>query len=373
MATITSDYTHYTCSEYPICLYSTTGRCAKGHTLGSNCPFLTDDHDDLDDDDLEGDEAAVAAEARSLINVHDTDDLDDDNSENEVTGTTSDSDAIYFGSGKALPESNIERITYAFPTKLILIIGGPNCGKTTLVASIFDSFQEGPLGKFIFAGSQTQVGFEERCHTARLSSTSKRVNPETERTKSADFFYLHLAIRDKSLLHKAQHLLFTDVSGERFRNARDTDADMNQLIILKKADHIFYMVDGETLSNITTRSSTRGDVFTFLKRAIQANLLTKDNKLTILINKFDKVIKNSAEEKIKSFFINPLNEQFSEIIEDVLATVARPSRDSDSTKTQNLDAFLDLCTRNAEVDMEASSYDKPVISNPREFTLFFSK
>jgi len=370
MATLASDYTHYTCSEYSTCLYSTRGICAKGHTLGSNCPFLTDDHDDLEDDDLEGDEAA---EARSLINVHDTDDLDADNSENEVARLKSASDATYFGPGTALLESNIEIITYAFPTKLILIIGGPNCGKTTLIASIFDSFQEGPLGKFIFAGSQTQVGFEERCHAARLSSTSKRVNPDTERTKSAEFSYLHLAIRDKSLLNKAQHLLFTDVSGERFKNARDRDDDMNQLTILKKADHVFYMVDGEALSTIATRSVTRIDIFTFIKRAIQTGLLTKENKLIILINKFDKVIKNSAEESIKSFFINPLKEQFSEVIDEVLTTVARPSRDSGSSKTQNLDAFLNICTRNVETSTEVSSYDKPVVSNPREFTLFFSK
>lgn len=370
MATITSDYTHYTCSEFPACTYSTTGKCARGHTTGTNCPFLTDDYDDLEDDDLEDDNAEATSEARNLLNIHDSDDLDEDNPGAETPDT---SDTVYFTSGQALLESSVQSITYAFPTKLILVIGGPNCGKTTLVASIFDSFQEGPLGNFMFAGSYTQVGFEERCHTARLSSTSKRVNPETERTKSSEFSYLHLSIRDKALLKQTQHLLFTDVSGERFKSARDRDEDMNQLTILRKADHIFYMVDGEALSTIATRSPTRADIFAFLRRAIQSGLLTNKNKLNIIINKYDKVIKNSAEESINSFFITPLKEQFSEVISDVITTVARPSRDSGSTETKNLDVFLDLCTRSTIANPEVSVYDKPVTSVIREFTLFFSK
>lgn len=369
MAT-SGDYSDYTC-EQPRCTYGTTGICMRNYNPGSACPFLSHDHD-LEDEDIEDDaedEDADAAES-DLLDAHDKDDLDEDGSDDEEDKPAPVADSVYFASGEAMPESGIETITYAFPTKLILIIGGPECGKTTLVSAIFESFQKGPLGDFIFAGSHTQVGFEAISYLAR--EASGRANPVTERTKSADFLHLHLSIRDRSLAHKAQHLLFTDVSGERFNLARDAQAEMNGLTILKKADHIFYMVDGESLSNIGTRDTTKHDVIIFLRRAIQANLLTKENKLVVLINKFDRVIKNSAEQAIDSFFTSPLKKLFPDIIADVITTVARPKRDSLNHRTQNLDTFLNLCTRNSKSDMENSVHHTPTSNTLREFSRLFS-
>lgn len=360
------DYSDYTC-EQPRCTYSTTGICVKNYTPANECPFLSYEHD-LEDEDLEDD---VEDGESNLLNAHDTDDLKGDSPGDDEEKSTPVADSIYFASGEALLGSSIETITYAFPTKLILIIGGPDCGKTTLVSAVFESFQKGPLGNFIFAGSHTQVGFETISYFAR--EASGRVDPETERTKSAEFLYLHLSIRDKLLAHKAQHLLFTDVSGERFNLARDAQAEMDELTILKKADHIFYMVDGEALSNVETRSTTKQDVIIFLKRAIKAHILTKDNQLIILINKFDRVIKNSAEQAIESFFTAQLKKLFPDIIADVITTVARPKRDSLSHRTQHLDVFLDLCTRTTKNDKENFVYQTSTATNLREFSRLFSK
>lgn len=369
MAT-SGDYSDYTC-EQPRCTYNITGLCVKNHSPASACPFLSDEHD-LEDEDLEDDvEDGNEDEKSNLLNAHDTDDLKVDSPSDDEDESAPVADSIYFASGEALLDSSIETITYAFPAKLILIIGGPKCGKTTLVSSVFESFQKGPLGDFIFAGSHTQVGFELISYLAR--EASGRADPDTERTKSQEFLYLHLSIRDKALAHKAKHLLFTDVSGERFKLARDNQDWMNELTILKKADHIFYVVDGEALSNVETRNTTKQDVIIFLRRAIKAHLLTKDNQLTILINKFDRVIKNSAEQAVESFFTAQLKQSFPDIIADVITTVARPKRDSLSHRTQHLDVFLDLCTRTTKNNKKNIVYYTSTTTNSREFSRFFSK
>ncbi|WP_201980428.1 TRAFAC clade GTPase domain-containing protein [Hymenobacter rubidus] len=367
MATL-GDYSDYTC-EQPLCTFSTTGVCVKNFTPANKCPFLSNEHD-LEDEDLE-DDVEDGDEESALLNAHDIDDLKGGSPGDDEDKSTPVADSIYFASGEALLGSSIETITYAFPAKLILIIGGPDCGKTTLVSAVFESFQKRALGNFIFAGSYTQVGFELISYLAR--EASGKIDPDTERTKSAEFLYLHLSIRDKLLAHKAQHLLFTDVSGERFNLARDTQAEMDELTILKKADHIFYIVDGEALSNVKTRDTTKQDVIIFLKRAIKANLLTKDNQLIILINKFDRVIKNSAQQAVELFFTAQLKKLFPDIIADIITTVARPKRDSLSHQTHNLDVFLDLCTRNTKIDKENLVYYTSTTTNSREFSRLFSK
>ena len=353
------DYSHYTCELAPQCTISTTGICLKGYAV-SSCPNLTDEHDELEDEDLEDEEDSKEKDS-DLLNAHDTEDEEDE--------STKTADSIYFGSGEALPESLIQTITYAFPTKLILFIGGVGCGKTTLIAAIVEAFQKGPLGGFIFAGSRTQVGFEQRSHRARRGAG--RVKPDTERTKSTDFLYLHLSIRDELAAGHVQHLLFTDVSGERFKSACETDEEMQSLTVLTRADRIFYVVDGEALSSLDDRFQERADVELFLERAIQNNLLSEENKLTILINKFDAVSSDEEEIELESFFTAPIREQFALVIAGVHVTVARPSEGRRITDTKNLDVLLQLSARNREYSNEASS--QVVVDHPREFYRLFSE
>jgi energy-coupling factor transporter ATP-binding protein EcfA2 len=351
------DYSHYTCDLAPQCTISTTGKCLKGFEV---CPHLNDDHDeDLEDEEDSEDEDSEDEKNSDLLNAHDSEDEED-----ESTKTV---DSTYFGSGEALPESLIQTITYAFPTKLILFIGGVGCGKTTLVAAIVEAFQKGPLGGFIFAGSRTQVGFEQRSHRARRGAG--RVKPDTERTKSIDFFHLHLSIRDELAAGHVQHLLFTDVSGERFKSACETDTEMQSLTVLKRANRIFYVVDGEALNSLDDRFQERADVELFLERAIQNNLLSEENKLTILINKFDAVLSDEDEIELESFFTAPIREQFAAVIAGVHVTVARPSEGRRITDTKNLDILLQLSARNREHSSEASSHS--VVDHPREFYRLF--
>lgn len=365
----TDDYSHFTCELAPQCLVSTTGKCLKGYIVAT-CPHSTDDHDELEDEDLEEDESEDEEDSKGgdsdPLNAHDTDEEDAEDEDNNSSKTH---DSIYFGDGEALPESKIQTITYAFPTKLILFIGGVGCGKTTLVSAIAEAFQKGPLGDFIFAGSRTLVGFEQRSYLARRGAD--RVKPETERTKSMEFLHLHLSIRDKSATNSIQHLLFTDISGERFENACATDEEMHSLTVLKRADHIFCVVNGEALNSLNDRFKEQEFVESFLERAIKNNLLSEENKITILINKFDAVLSDEDEKELKEFFTDPLKERFAHVITGVHETVARPGRGRRITEPQNLDILLHLCARNSEYTSEAPSHS--AINYSREFYRLFSE
>jgi energy-coupling factor transporter ATP-binding protein EcfA2 len=365
----TDDHSHFTCELAPQCLVSTTGKCLKGY-VATTCPHSTDDHDELEDEDLEEEESEDAEDSKGgdsdPLNAHDTDEEDAEDEANESSKTH---DSIYFGDGEALPESKIQTITYAFPTKLILFIGGVGCGKTTLVSAIAEAFQKGPLGDFIFAGSRTLVGFEQRSHLARRGAD--RVKPETERTKSMEFLHLHLSIRDKSAKNSIKHLLFTDISGERFENACATDKEMQSLTVLKRADHIFYVVNGEALNSLNDRFKEQEFVESFLERAIKNNLLSEENKITVLINKFDAVLSDEDEKELKEFFTDPLKERFASIITGVHETVARPGQGRRITEPQNLDILLHLCVRNREYTSEAPSHS--AVNYTREFYRLFSE
>lgn len=369
----TDDYSRYTC-DLAQCTISKTGVCLKNHA-DSMCPHLTDDHDELEDEDLEeedsededsddedsDDEDNSDVDGSNLLNAHDTEEEDD--------GPTKIVDSIYFGPGEALPESLIQTITYAFPTKLILFIGGIGCGKTTLVSAISEAFQKGPLGGFIFAGSRTQVGFEQRSHLARRGAG--RVKPLTERTKSVEFFHLHLSIRDESATGSIKHLLFTDVSGERFKSACETDEEMQSLTVMNRADRIFYVVDGEALNSLENRFQERADVELFLERAIQNNLLSEENKLTILINKFDALSSDEEEAELESFFTTPIREQFAAVIAGVHVTVARPSEGRRISDTLNLELLLQLSARSKEHSSSVPSHI--AVNHSREFYRLFSE
>ncbi len=78
------------------------------------------------------------------------------------------------------PISGME-ITRAALTRVIVLAGSEASGKTTLLVSLYERFQEGAFTEYLFAGSRTLLGLEMRCHRARIQSGASK--PDTERTR----------------------------------------------------------------------------------------------------------------------------------------------------------------------------------------------
>ncbi|MBA4760007.1 hypothetical protein [Sphingosinicella sp.] len=146
--------------------------------------------------------------------------------------------------GDSLDADACDRILRASGGKLIGIVAGPEAGKTTLIATIYELIHRAKIAGIGFAGSDTLRGYEERCHLARVASNATK--PETLRTKTWEqlsFTHLKLAID-----HQRLDVLFSDRSGEHFDNVLDTPGDILGFEELIRADQIWIVVDLERLS-----------------------------------------------------------------------------------------------------------------------------
>ncbi len=203
--------------------------------------------------------------------------------------------------GEALNLEGAKAITQASLTRLIIFAGAPDSGKTTLLTSIYESLQWGPFAGYIFAGSQTLLGFEQRCHFGRIASG--RMTADTDRTKLKPGQYpqlLHLRVRAEDLVRPTQDLLLSDLPGETFRLAKDSMEECKNLSILRRTDHFVLFLDGDKLSKSESRAEVMIDGSSLLRSCLDAELLGKHSLVDILFTKWDIVqrspYKNKAEE-----------------------------------------------------------------------------
>lgn len=196
-------------------------------------------------------------------------------------------------------------ITAASPTRVLVVAGLADSGKTTLVASIYECFlKRRSFAGYCFAGSETLLGFEKRCHLARTASGLSRA--DTERTgRSEGTPLLHLRVRPEGRKSPGRDLLFTDVFGEAFREAKDSSDACRRLGILRRADRLLLLVDGGELSQNERRFAAYSAVRDFLRRSLDTGMLPLDPLVDVLATKWDIVDrlppreKASAEEYIR--------------------------------------------------------------------------
>jgi len=182
------------------------------------------------------------------------------------------------------PRSAAE-ITRAALTRLIIIAGEAESGKTTLLASIHQKLNEGPFAGYLFAGSQTLFGWERRCHLARIASG--RSSPDTERTLGLKHTLLHLRVRRSDLSMPGQDILFTDISGELFRRVRDSGEECRRLSILRRADHFVLTLDGDKLSRSDVRQEAFHNGALILRSCCDEGMLTSNSFVDVLFTKYD--------------------------------------------------------------------------------------
>lgn len=194
--------------------------------------------------------------------------LSEESAEPTVTSEQSDElEMIDLPDGLDFTPITASRITQARLTRVIVVAGDRDSGKTTLVTSLFDKFQEGPFAGYLFAGCRTLRGLERRCFPSRIES--ERVQPHTTRTTRGDGqSLLHLRLRAQTLISPAQDLLLSDISGEFFRDACDSTEGCQHLKVLRRADHLALCIDREKLAS----SSQRHEAFNTGKLLLQSSL-----------------------------------------------------------------------------------------------------
>jgi hypothetical protein len=250
------------------CDIAVTGKCLEGFEPPSTCPYLSVESSPGAD--------AAAAEGSAFIDLP---------------------------TGEALTETQATEITRQGVTRVVIIAGPTGSGKTTILTSLFESFLEAPFGNFLFGGSRTLVGFERRCHDAR--SASGRDVPHTSHTPVdvVDFLHLRLLAASGSIVG-AQNLLLSDISGERFRTLRDSSEAVKKMPMLKRADHLCLVLDGEKLADRKLRHAARTDARTLLRSILEAGILSSACKVNIVFAKWDLVLGSADREAVTSFVAN---------------------------------------------------------------------
>ena len=216
---------------------------------------------------------------------------------------------IQLPTGGGFDPQSASMVTCAAPTRLIVLAGAIDSGKTTLLASIYEMFQEAPLAGYLFAGSLTLPALERRCHLARIASS--RSTPDTERTKVTDDTLLHLRVRAEDCSRPSQDVLFTDLGGERFRLAKDSTDECRRLELLLRADHFVLLIDGAKLASLADRHQAHVSAGSLLRSCLDAEMLGPHSYVDVLFAKWDLVAPELGKHRLKKF-LEEVRSQFKE-------------------------------------------------------------
>jgi GTPase SAR1 family protein len=266
------------------CMVAKDGKCLEGFEPITDCPHF-----------VAPSEAAAEDEVQPAPKP--------DQQITEANATVS-RDTVYetveLYSGKELDYTSALRITKAALTRIVVLVGGAKSGKTTLLVSLYEWFLQKPLAGYMFAGSDCLPAFDERCHLSRIES--QRDTEDTERTKSMSTeTMLHLQVRDQNLEKPAQDILLSDINGEIFDRSLNSASDIKEVEILKRADHLTLLLDGEKLSSLHSRNqaATSGDLM--LRSFVEAGMIGINTYVQVVFTKDDLLIDTTAAEDTEEF------------------------------------------------------------------------
>ena len=340
------------------CTVDVTGECYEGITDFTTCPNYALSIDDTIDDEASDDE----------INELDSDKTDSPDGGLIDLGQPN----INLYAGNELDYADSLRITRAASTKVVVIVGANDSGKTTLLNSIYEHFLQGAISSYLFAGSETLAPFDRRCHLSRTDS--ERQTEDTERTKSfSEQTMLHLRVRHNSLVTPIQSLLLSDIRGELFNKAIEFQTEAQRIKILKRADHLAILIDGAKLADLKQRNQAAIIAQMTLRSFLEAGMIGKQTMVEILFNKEDLMQKNDWG-RIQTL----LNEVEREILQKHEQSIGRISfhrivaRAEENVETRGIpDIFRRWMEDSVEITTKSSlsKFELPV-SSPREFDRF---
>lgn len=231
--------------------------------------------------------------------------------------------------GKELNEVAALDLAKSRPVQWIVLAGPSDCGKTTLLLSMYELFHWRNVEGYAFAGSNSLPAFEERCYLSRRDSGN--VVPHTQRTpyKGPDPQYLHLRIRSTEGLRPFTDFLCTDVSGEMFEHARDSTTECKEMIFLKRANHFLLFLDSAKGVQQDKRWAMFEDSRALLRSCVDSEMIGANCVVNVVWSRFDYFIAKAAEDRHRLFRIEvekELRETFNQRIPSLMFSevAARP-------------------------------------------------
>lgn len=265
--------------------------------------------DDLDDSEDPEDEGLLVPQGEGRQGGDDKPDL-----EEPLAG-------ISLFSGTDMSAEQARDIMAGSLCRVVVVAGMPDSGKTTLLATLYELFQSGPFAGYHFAGSRTQLGFDERCHRGRTAS--HRAEEDMERTLPGAVGYLHVALRKTSGDQPIRHVLFTDISGETFRDEVRNSASATQALeVLRRADHFVLLIDAAELANPARRQRAVADSRMVLESCVQEGMIGPRTHVEVAYARWDLVpVTETAEGGRLAVFLARVVEPSLSVVEGRVASL----------------------------------------------------
>lgn len=190
-------------------------------------------------------------------------------------------------------------VTASSRTRVIALAGAPNCGKTTLIASLLHRFMRGPFAGFHFAGSRTLKGFDQRCYLARtVANAAEADTPRTSQGTARNLLHLRLRSVEQG---EPRDILFLDVSGEDFREATKSLAEAKRLTYLRRADRLVILLDGARLADNSSRHLGTHNATMLLQSLCDASQVHIGSRVHLVVTKWDEVATCGSRAETEEF------------------------------------------------------------------------
>jgi energy-coupling factor transporter ATP-binding protein EcfA2 len=209
-------------------------------------------------------------------------------------------------SGRALSLQETYNIMASENTALVVLVGPSESGKTTIETMLYQMFQRSKISNYVFAGSKTIQGYEERSFYTRI--TSRQDVATTPRTsRGSQELFLHLRLFDDSKKKKINYL-FADLSGEEiYAHMANVESISQSMPFLKCTDFLTVILDGDRLINKNQRNGVIEEAATIIRTIFDAGLYSVLTKVQIVISKYD-TIKLADDANTNQFIENNVKE-----------------------------------------------------------------
>lgn len=269
----------------PDCRVAEDGKCVEGFELDA-CPHYGHAPEVLNDEDM------VAEESRAEA-------------------------AIALPGADTLTPDQVTWLLRAGETRIIAIIGPSDAGKTSLIASLYDLFQEGPVAGIDFARSRSLQAFEHACHDARAAS--RRGVPHINRTPRGEVRFYHLDVGGGAA-GAALALAIGDRAGEEYRGAADDPSVVTGFAEVRRADSLALLVDGERLLDAGARHNLRHEITMILQALIDGAAVKVGQRLALVLTKLDAIEASPEAERAEADFrgiVTNLERLFGDVFSSV--------------------------------------------------------
>lgn len=322
------------CSN-PDCRVADIGRCVDGFEL-HDCPRYGRDADE--------DMNASAV-------------IDEESADGHV-------ESIQLSTADTLTPSEASGLLRVGDARVIAILGPLGSGKTSLIASLYDLFQAGPVAEIEFSRSRTLHAFERACHDAR--SASRRSEPDMNRTPRGGVRFYHLDIGGGAA-GNVLTLVMGDRSGEEYQEVADDASIASVFCEVVRADSLTVLIDGERLLDAGARHNLRNETILMLQALHDRGSLRFGSRLALVLTKLDAVQDSSfAERAVRDFdrLLSSLRLRFRDVLSSIEPFQIAASPKTDMTRGTGLRELLSFWLQPAVTPARAAG---PVPSFDRAF------